>query len=238
MIKTDTDIKKMFKTVLFDLDDTIFDFQKAEHEALKKTLFKFDIEPTEQTMELYSKINKRQWQLLEEGKFTRAEICVRRFKLLFEKLGLNCSPEDVNEEYKKLLGIGHYFIPGAQELLEGLWQKFDLYIVSNGNLSVQQGRLASADISKYFKEIFISEEIGADKPCVEFFNYCFSQIPDFKKEETIIIGDSLTSDIRGGNNAGITTCWFNPHRKESMADVRIDYEISDLSEIPGILYGF
>ena len=147
----------------------------------------------------------------------------------------------IRNRYEVLLSQGHYFIEGAPELLETLYGKYDLYLASNGTAIVQDSRIASAGISKYFKEIFISERVGCDKPQVGFFEYCFDRISgtdgvtDFKKEETIIIGDSLSSDIMGGNNAGIYTCWFNPKGKERTDEVAIDFEVSELSEIPSLL---
>ena len=109
------------------------------------------------------------------------------------------------------------------------------YIVSNGNLSVQNGRIASAGIAGYFEEIFISQKIGFDKPRKEFFDACFARIPGFDRQRSIIVGDSLTSDIRGGINAGIKTCWYNPRGKAARADIRPDYCITALHELPGLL---
>ena len=126
-------------------------------------------------------------------------------------------------------------MPGAEELLEALYGKYPLYIVSNGNLSVQEGRIASSGIAKYFGEIFISQQIGFDKPRKEFFDACFARIPGFDRERSIIVGDSLTSDIRGGINAGIKTCWYNPRGKAAREDIRPDYSIAELNELPGLL---
>lgn len=221
--------------VFLDLDDTILDFHKAEAAALARTLEQMGVEPKESTVRRYSQINARCWELLELGLMTRDQVKISRFEKLFKELGVERSGFDAQHIYEKLLGTGHYFMPGAEELLETLYGRYELYIVSNGNLSVQDSRIASAGISKYFNEIFISEKIGFDKPRKEFFDACFAQIPGFDPQRAIIVGDSLTSDIRGGINAGIKTCWFNPHGKPEREDIVPDYRISALEELPVLL---
>lgn len=225
----------VIKTVLFDLDDTLLDFHKAEAIALRKTLIALEVEPSEATIARYSEINAAQWRLLEEGKLTREQVLTRRFSILFDELGVERSSAQAKKIYEHLLGIGHYFIPGAPEVLAALAPKYDLYLVSNGTATVQESRLESAGIEPYFKNIFISQAIGFDKPQKEFFDRCFAQIPNFVREEAIIVGDSLTSDMRGGCNAGICTCWFNPHRKSRCAEIPVDYEIAALAELPALL---
>lgn len=197
-------------TILFDLDDTILDFKKAERAALKKTLLELGIEPEERILQRYSEINQAQWKLLELGKLVRSEVKLRRYRLLFEEFGIKESAERAAKIYETQLGIGHYFVDGAEEMLLELSGKCRLYLVTNGTACVQKGRIASAGIGHYFQDIFISEEIGFNKPDREFFERCFAKIPDFRKENTIIVGDSLSSDILGGINAGIQTVWFNP----------------------------
>lgn len=134
-----------------------------------------------------------------------------------------------------MLAIGHYFMPGAPELLGELYGKYRLYIVSNGTAKVQEGRIGSSGIAKYMDGIFISQILGANKPDKQFFDICFAEIPDFSLSETVIIGDSLSSDIKGGINAGITTVWFNPKGIENDNDIKPDYTINELSEVPGLL---
>lgn len=221
----------MIKTVLLDLDDTIFDFHKAEKIALIKALKQLNISTDEKILERYSQINAEQWKLLEQGKLNRQEVKVRRYKLLFDEIGVDKSPRKATKIYEQNLAVGHYFIDGAEEMLKKLYKKYSLYIASNGAVKIQKGRIESSGIEKYVKDIFISEEIGFNKPNIEFFNYCFSKIPDFKKDETIIIGDSVTSDIQGGKNAGIKTVWFNPKGIKNDSDIIPDYEIKGLSEI-------
>lgn len=225
----------VIKNVLLDLDDTILDFKKAESQALCKTLCSLGIEPSQHIVQLYSDYNLSQWKRLERGEITRAEVKVNRYRLLFDDLGVDVSPEKATQIYEDNLCIGHYFIQGAPEMLKKLKDRFDLYLVSNGTKRVQEGRLSSAGISGCFKEIFISENVGYNKPSKGFFDFCFSRIPDFKKEETVIIGDSLTSDILGGINSGIKTVWFNPNRNKNDSDIKPDYEISSLDEAEKLL---
>lgn len=221
----------MIKNIFLDLDDTIFDFKIAEGKALTKTLEQLGIEPKEEIVNRYSVINDSQWKLLELGKLTRDEVKVRRYQLLFEEIGSDASAQEASDIYAGYLAQGHYFVDGAEEMLVKLHHRFRLYLVSNGTSVVQHGRLESSDIEKYFEEIFISEEIGYNKPSKEFFTHCFSQISDFKKEESVIIGDSLSSDIQGGINAGITTIWFNLRNHPEREDVIPDYTIHHLSEV-------
>lgn len=225
----------MIRNVLFDLDDTLFDFHKAEKIALTKTLVHFGIDPTEETLALYSTINAAHWKRLELGKISREEVKVGRYRELFETIGVECDPVKATAYYESMLAIGHYFMPGAPELLEELYRKYRLYIVSNGTAKVQEGRIGSSGITKYMDGIFISQILGANKPDKQFFDICFAEIPDFLLSETVIIGDSLSSDIKGGINAGITTVWFNPKGIENDSDIKPDYTIKELSEVPGLL---
>ena len=225
----------MIRNVLFDLDDTLFDFHKAEKIALTKTLVHFGIDPTEETLALYSTINAAHWKRLELGEISREEVKVGRYRELFKTIGVECDPVKATAYYESMLAIGHYFMPGAPELLEELYRKYRLYIVSNGTAKVQEGRIGSSGIAKYMDGIFISQILGANKPDKQFFDICFSEIPDFSLSETVIIGDSLSSDIKGGINAGIITVWFNPKGIENDNDIKPDYTIKELSEVPGLL---
>lgn len=223
------------KKVFFDLDDTIFDFKKAERIALSKTMRELGIVPTDEIIMRYSELNISQWKRLELGEITREEVKVNRYRLLFEELGVNLSPKLATSIYEENLKIGHYFIKDAEEVVKKLYEKYDLYIVSNGAKAVQDSRIASSGIEKYFKGIFISETVGYEKPAKEFFDYCFSQIENFDNKNAVIIGDSLSSDIRGGLNAGIKTIWYNPKNLPNHTDVHPDFEIKSLMETEDIL---
>lgn len=224
----------MLEFLLIDLDDTILDFQKAEHIALRNTLRAFGIAPTDETCELYSRINRACWEALERGEMTRAQVAVGRFAELFSNVGVSADAAECNRYYWEQLSIGHYFLPGAEETLKELASQYKLYIASNGTKSVQGPRLESAGIEKYFQDIFISEDMGADKPSKIFFDRSFARIQDFDPQKAMIVGDSLTSDIQGGINAGIATCWVNPKKKTSDA-IKPDYEIETLSQLPALL---
>ena len=222
----------MIDTLLFDLDNTLLDFDKAEANALTKALGDAGMTVTEEMLSRYNKINLAQWKLLEQGRMTREEIKIRRFKLLFQEFDIKASPQEVARHYQIYLGQGHYFIEGAEEVLQKLSKKYRIYLVTNGTLSVQRGRLKSSGIEKYLQGVFISEEIGYNKPSKEYFEKCFSKIPDFKKENTVIIGDSLSSDVQGGINAGIKTIWF--HRAQDLTEdpqPKPDYEIKSLKSL-------
>ena len=225
----------MFKTILLDLDDTILDFGAAEHVAIAKTFRQIGLEPTDALIDRYSEINISQWEAFERGEINRDQVLTRRFEILFDELGLALDAQACEDIYRGHLGVGHYFVDGAIELLEYLAPKYDLYIASNGVAATQNTRLASANIGHYFKNIFISETTGHHKPEKAYFDYCFARIKNFVPEQTIIIGDSLTSDIHGGIHAGIKTCWFNPKHKPRRADIVPDYEIHALSELQNLL---
>lgn len=225
----------MIKNIFFDLDDTLLDFHQAERVALSKTLLEIGVNPTDCMLARYSEINAAQWRLLEEGKLTRAEVKVGRYRILFQEMGISCSPEKATAIYERFLGVGHYFIDGAEQLLTELYGKYSLFLASNGTLSVQKSRIASAGIERFFDAVFISQEIGADKPTAAFFDACFAKIPHLKRSETLIIGDSLTSDIRGGKNAGIVTVWFNPLSKDNHTDIFPDYTVHHLRDFPFLL---
>ena len=227
----------MFEFLFLDLDDTILDFQKAEHIALGKTLRNFGLEPTERVLKRYNLINKAHWEALERKELTREQVLVGRFQTLFAEMGITVEPVQVARAYEDNLSIGHYFLPGAEEAVEALSKKYKLYLASNGTAKVQAGRLKSANISRFFEEVFVSQELGANKPSLEYFEKCFARIPGFEKSKAIIVGDSLTSDILGGQNAGIATCWVNPHHKAGREDIRVDYEIEALSQLEELLEG-
>ena len=220
----------MIKYIFLDLDDTLLDFHLAEHIALGKTFRSMGVPSDEATMARYSEINRSCWERLERGEWTRKEVLVGRFKLLFAEIGSFADPEATQALYEDNLCIGHYFLPGAEKLLEDLYGKYKLYITSNGTARVQDSRIESSGIAKYFDGIFISQRVGADKPSPEFFDKVFSEIEGFSRDEAIILGDSLTSDIKGGIDAGITTCYYNPKGRVGRADIAPDYEISSLDE--------
>lgn len=225
----------MIKSILFDLDDTILDFKKSERLALTKALARFGVEADDYIVSQYSKYNISQWKRLEKGEITRQQVKVNRFRLLFDELGLDLSPQQVTEVYEENLCYEYHFVENALSVIQSLYGKYDLYLVSNGAKRVQEQRLKGTDLARYFKGIFISEDVGYEKPSREFFSACFSAIPDLDKSQTVIIGDSLSSDITGGKNAGIKTIWFNPDNVKNNTPITPDYEIKSLLEIENLL---
>ena len=222
-------------SIFFDLDDTILDFHKAEAIALSKALSELDVDHSADTLKLYSRINDQQWKRLEKGLATRDEILLRRFEILFSELRIDASAEKARDLYEDHLCEGHFFIDGVPEVLDELYPEYELYIISNGTGRVQESRMKSAGINKYFRNVFISEKIGANKPDAEFFKRCFSQIPGFEKKRAVIVGDSLSSDILGGVNAGIKTVWYNPRHLPEDGTAAADFTISHMSELPELL---
>lgn len=226
----------MITTVLLDLDDTILDFHKAEKEALKKALQKVGVEPTEKLLAGYSEINLAQWKKLELGELTQEEVKISRYHIFFEKYGITASPEETAKCYEQNLAYEHEKVDGALELLQKLHGKYRLYAASNGTYEVQSRRIEESGIKPYFEDFFISKKIGYHKPDKKFFDYCFAHIPDFKLEESVIVGDSLSSDILGGKNAGLTTIWYQRDRNiTDHGEIHPDYRIFELSELPDLL---
>ena len=225
----------MFEILFLDLDDTILDFHKAERIAIGKTIREFGVEPTEEVLQRYHVINKWHWEQLELGNLTRSEVLENRFGMLFEELGVAADKTACARAYEKNLSMGHYFLPGAEEAVEYLSKHYRLFLASNGTASVQKGRMTSANLYRFFEKVFVSQEIGHNKPSKAYFDGCFAQIPDFDPKKAIIVGDSLSSDIKGGINAGIATCWVNPTHAPGREDIKPDYEIESLSQFPALL---
>ena len=224
----------MIEFLFLDLDDTILDFHKAERIALSRTIRDFGVEPTEEVLNLYHGINKWHWEQLELGKLSREEVLVNRFGVLFETLGKQVDAVSCARAYEHNLSIGHYFLPGAEEAVDRLHKKYRLFLASNGTASVQKGRMTSANLYRFFEKVFVSQEIGHNKPSKAYFDACIAQIPGFDREKALMVGDSLSSDIRGGIHAGIKTVWVNPDHKDC-GNVRPDYEIEALSQLETLL---
>lgn len=221
--------------VFLDIDDTLFDFKRSEAKALSETLSELGIKPTDETAALYSKINKSQWEALERGEVTREVLLVRRYEILFKALGVDIEPRAAQSLYERHLSRTYFFLPGAQKLLSDLYGKYEVYLASNGTAIVQDGRISLSGIAKFATDIFISEKLGANKPSREFFDACFRKIKSFDKDAAIMVGDSPTSDILGGKNAGIKTCLYNPSGTSAREDIPADFEIKSLGELIPLL---
>ena len=225
----------MFEYLFLDLDDTILDFHKAERLAIAKTIRQFGLEPTEEVLHRYHLINKWHWEQLELGKLTRDQVLENRFGALFAEFGVQADQAACARAYERNLSIGHYFLPGAEEAVEALSKKYRLFLASNGTASVQKGRMTSANLYRFFEKVFVSQEIGHNKPSLAYFEAAFAQIPGFDKAKCIMVGDSLTSDIRGGIQAGIKTCWVNPSHASHPENIVPDYEIEYLHQLDDLL---
>ena len=221
--------------LLLDLDDTILDFKKAEAIAVTKSLDELGVPHDDSVIRRYSEINQMHWEMLEEGKLTREEVLVQRFAMLFREIDADADAVQMRMIYEKNLAVGHYFVDGAEDLLNELAGKYRLVLISNGTAVVQRGRIKSAGIAPLFERIFISELLEVNKPDPDFFRKCFEDLPNFRKDNCLLIGDSLTSDIRGGIQAGVPTCWFNLRGKEPRADIVPNYTITSLAELPPLL---
>ena len=225
----------MIEFLFLDLDDTILDFHKAERIAISRTIGAYGAAPTEAVLNRYHAVNKWHWEQLELGRMTREEVLVGRFAMLFEEMGISVDAAAVARAYEKNLSIGHYFLPGAEEALERLHRKYRLFLASNGTASVQKSRMTSANLYRFFEQVFISQEIGHNKPSKAYFDACFARIPNFDPEKAMIVGDSLSSDIQGGIHAGIKTCWVNPAHADVNNGIVPDYEIEALSQLESLL---
>lgn len=201
---------RRYTTLLLDADETLLDFTAAETVAIKTVCEQFDIEFNEEIRKTYSKINLSLWKQLEKGLVTREIIKIRRFEQFAELVGSCAPPAQMADCYIKALSKCGMTLSGANKLCATLSQKYDMYIVTNGLAVVQNSRLKACGLLPYFKGIFISEEMGSQKPEKLFFDLVFNNIPEKDKTKICIIGDSMTSDILGGINAGIDTCFYSP----------------------------
>ena len=214
----------------------LFDFKKAEKEAFKNSMLELDIEYDENYhFATYKEINTAIWKELEEGLITQEKLKTERFKRLIDKLDMTFDENDFANIYMTHLGNGSFLFDGAMELIEDLSSKYILSIVTNGLTSVQERRLKKSTIAKHFKDIVISESIGISKPNPDIFEHAINNLGTFNKDEVLMIGDNLNSDIRGGINYNIDTCWYNPNKLENKTDLKPTYEICDYTELRRLL---
>lgn len=224
-----------YRYLLFDFDDTLLDFKKTEEDAFHNAMKRAGIEDKPGYLERYSAINHKKWMQLNEGLLTKQEVLITRFEDFFGEIGAKVNPEEFQKIYAQALSEPVHYVEGVTEVLSELCKDHELYIVTNGIKKVQEPRFSRCDFKDYIKKVYVSEEIGYEKPTKEYFDIVFADIPGFNKEEALIIGDTLSSDIRGGNNAGIATCWFNPNQKPHNGIEHVDYEIRNLQELLDIL---
>ena len=227
----------MIKTILWDVDGTLLDFQAAERAAIRTLFGAFHLgECTDEMLRRYSAINVRYWEMLERGEMTKPQILVGRFETFFKETGIDPGLAPAfNALYQVRLGDTIVYRDDSPALVRSLRGKIRQYVVSNGTVVAQRKKLALSGLGELMDDIFLSEELGAEKPNAAFFDAVFARIPPVPRGETLIVGDSLTSDIRGGINAGIRTCWYNPGRLPVPEGYEIDFVIADLRELCPLL---
>lgn len=227
----------MIKVILWDIDGTLLNFEKAEGYALKKCFEIFDMGIcTDEMRGQYSNINTGYWERLERNEITKQEVLVGRFREFFKLQGLDVEKaEPFNEEYQLRLGDSIFFNDDGERIVRIFKEKGLLqYAVTNGTLAAQRRKLKESGLDRLLDGAFISDEIGIEKPNIGFFEPVFktlSKTGSYEKNEIMIVGDSLTSDIQGGNNAGIICCRYNPKQDKNTKGLRIDYDISRLDEL-------
>lgn len=224
---------KRYDAILFDVDDTLLDFKQSEHMALQQLLASFNVRMTDELKQQYVTINHDLWRAFERGEIMKEEVLIGRHTKLFDLLGMKIDGAAVEQRYREHLHTGVHIIDGALELVQTLSEKYPLYIVTNGVTETQLKRLEASGLLPYFKDVFVSEATGSQKPMKPFFDYVFDRVPNVSPDRGLIVGDSLTADIAGGRMYGLDTCWYNPH--EIAATVETTYEIQDLNELKSIL---
>lgn len=227
----------MITTILWDVDGTILNFQEAEKASIYACFEHFGLGIcTEEMLSRYSAINAKYWKQLELGQLEKSQVLTSRFEEFFKTEGINFSDYSAfNREYQFRLGDTICFNDNAYELIRELKSTVKQYAVTNGTFTAQQRKLTKSGLIHLFDDCFISDQIGYEKPDIRFFQYVFMQIGPVKKEEILIVGDSLTSDIQGGNNAKIKCCWYHPNNLTPPHSLKIHYEIKSLWEIKEII---
>lgn len=227
----------MIKTILWDVDGTLLNFVAAESAAIKTCFRSFGLGECDDAMVArYSRLNTSYWERLETGELTKTQVLRGRFEEFFAAEGIVFDDIDAfNAAYQLCLGDTICYMDDSPAILTGLRGRVKQYAVTNGTITAQERKLKNSGLGELFDGVFISDRVGFEKPSIEYFDRVFAAIGPVEKRETMIVGDSLTSDIRGGNNAGIVTCWYNPAEKPNDIGVRVDYEIRDLHEVEALL---
>lgn len=224
-------MKRHYPWLWFDADGTLFDYHRAESSALQKTFELLHLPFEDNYLDIYRQINHGLWQALERQEIKPDVLRVRRFELLLEALKLTGSHDHLSTTYVEQLGLRTDLMDGAYEVLQTLHRSSKLAIITNGLQSVQRSRLAHSTIRDFISEIVISEEIGVAKPSAAYFDAAFAQTGYPAKKDVLIIGDSLTSDIQGGADYGVDTCWYNPSDQPGPEHPEITYEIRHLRDL-------
>ena len=233
---------RVYDTILFDADGTLYDFDRSEANALSEVLTMCGIPATQETVGLYHRINDAEWKALERGETTRERLKLARFEKLIAALSERGAAVDHGAQhmcdlYVERLSAQCILLPDAEDVCRTLSKTHALYIITNGITHVQKSRFSRSPITKYIKRMFISEEMGAVKPERRYFELVFDVLgitPDEAAERCLVVGDSLTSDIKGAVNAGLDSCWFNPLGGEAKG-ITPTYTIRALTELYDLL---
>ena len=221
-----------YNFLLFDLDHTLLDFDAAEDVALTQLLKEEGVADIQAYKDYYVPMNKSLWKDLEQKRITKAELINTRFAKLFDHFGIIKDGSYLAERYQFFLAQQGQIFSGAIELLDTLTERgYELYAATNGITAIQTGRLAQSGLAPYFNQVFISEQLQTQKPDALFYEKICQQIAGYSKEKTLMIGDSLTADIQGGNNAGIDTIWYNPHHLENNTQAQPTYEVDSYQDL-------
>lgn len=226
---------KSIQYLLFDVDETLLDFKHSEQKALCATFEQFGYRFEEPIKSQYHAINSSLWIDLEKEKITLPELGVSRFRRLFENFSMQKDPARFNQAYMENLSHVSILVDGADTICRLLNEQYLMSVVTNGVSFVQKRRLMHSGLSDLFSHIFVSEDVGYAKPALEFFDYVFEKLPPLSRESVLIIGDSLSSDMKGGHEFGIQTCWFNPHSRPNNTSISVTYEIRSLLDLPALL---
>lgn len=221
-----------YKFLLFDLDHTLFDFDAAEDVALTQLLKEEGVDNIQAYKDYYVPMNKALWKDLEQKKITKQKLVNTRFSKLFEHFEIEKDGSYLANRYQFYLSQQGQIFSGAMELLDTLIDRgYEVYAATNGITSIQTGRLTKSGLASYFNHVFISEQLRTQKPDALFYERIGQQIPGFSKDKTVMIGDSLTADIQGGNNAGIDTIWYNPHHLKNKTQAQPTFEVHSYQEL-------
>lgn len=225
-----------YEVIIFDADETLFDFKKSEREALKSTMLEFNIEYDEDYhLNVYKDINTAIWKEFEDGLITQEKLKIERFKRLSDRLSAGLDESEFAKSYMKNLSYGSFLYDDSVDLVDSLHKDYRLIIITNGLSDVQDNRIRKSVIARYFADIVVSEEVQISKPDPKIFELALNNIKYTDKNKVLMVGDSLTSDIQGGINFGIDTCWFNPNKIMNKTEIKPTYEISNLMELKDIL---
>ena len=223
-----------YTSLFLDLDNTLLDFNKAEQVAVRKVLNDYNLPSGDNDVKLYHEINKSYWERFERGEIPKNEIFEGRFKTFLEHYGLDSDTASISKDYCKNLSEGYFTVDGAIEILGYLKNKgYKLYATTNGLSLTQFKRIKNSGLEPFFDDVFVSEVVGYQKPEKEYFDYVVNHIPEKDKAKILIVGDSMSSDILGGINSGIDTCWFNPEGIEPKFSTK--FQISTLFGLKSIL---